>query len=113
VDNARINHDLGKTKVNAQGQVIFYHEPWRYYFIGRNMFYCHMKWGGFRAIYHLWKSVKGQYEALKTIEEVDHTQVWKFFKLGIRDVFLFWMFFKKRNELFLRKLLINTKNLPT
>jgi hypothetical protein len=108
VDNARINHDLGKTKVNAQGQVIFYHEPWRYYFIGRNMFYCHMKWGGFRAIYHLWKSVKGQYEALKTIEEVDHTQVWKFFKLGIRDALLFWMFFKKRNELFLRKLLINT-----
>lgn len=88
INDAQINHDLGKTKTNTGGQVLIYHEPWRYYFIGRNMFYCYMKWGGFRAIFYLWKSVKGLYEVLKTIEEVDHKVAWKFFRSGVRDSFL-------------------------
>jgi len=46
VNNARINHDPGKTTTNTVGQTITYHEPWRYNFISHNMFSCYLKWGG-------------------------------------------------------------------
>jgi rhamnosyltransferase len=87
VNNARINHDLGKTKVNAVGQTVNYHEPWRYYFIGRNMFSCYLKWGGLKAVWRLWKDSKHQIESYRSLDGVDHKLIWGFFKLGLRDSF--------------------------
>jgi rhamnosyltransferase len=85
VNNARINHDLGKTKVNAVGQTINYHEPWRYYFIGRNMFSCYLKWGGLKAVRRLWKVSKRQLISYRSLAGVNHKLIWKYFNLGIRD----------------------------
>lgn len=88
VNNARIYHDLGKTKTNADGQTINYHQPWRYYFIGRNMFSCYLKWGGLKAVRRLWKVSKHHYVSYKSLDGINHKLIWKCFKLGIRDSFL-------------------------
>ena len=93
IKNARIFHELGKTKTNDNGQIVHYHHPWRYYFIGRNMFYCYRNWGGLRAQFYLWKAVKQHYAEFKTIAEFDHKTAWKYFKIGIRDSF-FQRFYK-------------------
>ncbi len=84
VYKAQILHSLGKTIVNARGQLLIYHEPWRYFFIGQNMFTSYWKWGGFRAVWHLRKKIKHMMEYYKNFDEIDHKNIWKHFKLGMR-----------------------------
>jgi len=85
VHRARVFLGLGKTKINAEGRSLIYHEPWHYYFMGRNMFICYWKWGGLPAIKQLWKKSKQLLEFYKCFKSLDHAGIWKYFKLGIRD----------------------------
>lgn len=88
VNNARILHGLGKTQSNSNGQFVVFHDSWRYYFIGRNMFLCYWKWGGFPALFYLWKSVKSQKKYIQSFDEIDHKAIWMYFKRGIRNAVL-------------------------
>jgi rhamnosyltransferase len=53
IHNAAIHHSLGKSTSSSNGQTAIYHDPWRYSYIGRNMFVCYWKWGGWPAVYKL------------------------------------------------------------
>lgn len=88
IHHARVLHQLGKTKTNAAGQVLNYHNPWRYYFIRRNMFTCYYEWGGLQAVWRLWRVSKRQFVSYKSLEGVDYKLIWKYFNLGVRDSFL-------------------------
>ncbi len=85
VHKAKLFHSLGKSKTNAEGQSVIYHDPWRYYFMGRNMFICYWKWGGLPALKQQLKKSKQLLEYYKSFKTIDHERIWKYYKLGIRD----------------------------
>jgi rhamnosyltransferase len=88
VHKAKLFHNLGKTIINPEGQFLIYHDSWRYYFMGRNMFICFWNWGGLPAVYQNWKSFKQLMEYYKCFKSLDHAGIWKYYKLGIRDFIL-------------------------
>jgi rhamnosyltransferase len=103
VHEARVSHGLGKTGTSRNGGVVPFHDPWRYYFIGRNMFFCYWKWGKIPAISGLWKDSRKQFRTLRDTEEVDHQTIWKYFCKGIRHSISLSGSFSRKNTAFLRR----------
>ena len=87
VDKANIFHELGTAIKGSNGEVIFVHEPWRYYYMGRNMTHGFYKLGGFPSVWAFWSDAMKQ---LKMHNKVNgNTNIsFLFFTRGVIDSFI-------------------------
>jgi len=84
VTDAVLLHELGKP-VEVKDRIEFIHEPFRYYYIGRNYFDAFWKFGKFKGLRAFFKGAKKIFEILKEVypDNPRYKQSVKYFRKGI------------------------------
>jgi rhamnosyltransferase len=83
VQKPTVFHELGTAKKASNGEIVFVHEPWRYYYMGRNMTQGFLKLGGLPALWAFWGDAVKQMKRLQKVNGQTRT----FFCFFIRGVF--------------------------
>lgn len=65
VKGAQVSHSLGQAAKVQGHEVVIWHSPHRYYYIGRNMTWCYKREGGWKAVVSLLADAWQQYLHLK------------------------------------------------
>ncbi len=68
IKKATIMHELGKAIKAKDGDIIFVHNPTRYYYMGRNMTSGYWNLGGYKALISFWHGSMLQLRRLKKVE---------------------------------------------
>ena len=87
VHKASIFHELGTAKKDSNGEIMFTHKPWRYYYMGRNMTDGYIKLGGLPSMWAFWSDAMKQFKRLRKVNG-NMGISFCFFIRGIFDAFI-------------------------
>ncbi len=86
VKPAVILHELGVAKKTINGEILFIHKPFRYYYMGRNMTNGYLKLGGVVSVLIFWKDAWQQVKRFKKAGLFPKHAI-RYFLSGVLDAF--------------------------
>jgi len=86
VKPATILHELGEAKKTQNGEILFIHNPFRYYYMGRNMTNGYWRLGGAVSVLIFWKDAWQQVKRFKKAGLLPQHAI-RYFLRGVLDAF--------------------------